>query len=227
MKRKHKFTQLNSTQFRIYSSKKIVTWLNTCIFSLESVLTFCGGTLSSRWCSWKIPSWFLYFLFSGSSPIASKFPLPSFTKLIKILSLPAHESFNNVTNSHVDKISGIIMQKPTLKLEMRDQRKKSPTLRLFAKFSLAEGLKLTRKWVGESWLKPWRRWSWLGEYDEGKNSFAKGFSFVNMSTSFWTLNSDSALGFESILVASAGISATAAIKFKVTTPTKTLNNLQP
>jgi len=118
------------------------------------------------------------------------------------------------------------MQKPRLKLEMRDQRQNNPTLRLFAKFSLAEVLELTRKWVGESWLKPWRRWSWLGGYDEGKNSLAKGFNFVNMSTSFWTLNSDSALGFESILLASAGISATAAMEIKVTNPTKTLTNLQ-
>ena len=42
------------------------------------------------------------------------------------------------------------MQKPRLKLEMRDQRQNNPTLRLFAKFSLAEVLELTRKWVGES-----------------------------------------------------------------------------
>lgn len=118
------------------------------------------------------------------------------------------------------------MQKPRLKLEMRDQRQNNPTLRLFAKFSLAEGLELTIKCVGESWLKPWRRWSWLGEYDEGKNSFAKGFNFVNMSTSFWTLNSDSALGFESILLASTGISATAAMEIKVTNPTKPFSNLQ-
>ncbi|KAL5159786.1 hypothetical protein HKD37_15G044045 [Glycine soja] len=43
-----------------------------------------------------------------------------------------------------------------------------------------------------------------------------------MSTSFCTLNSDSALGFESILLASAGISATAAMEnqTKATTPQK-------
>jgi len=87
-------------------------------------------------------------LFSESSPSASRFP--SFTKLMKILSLSGHESFNNITNYHIDKIHGIIMQKPRLKLEMRDQRQNNPTLRLFAKFSLAEVLELTRKWVGES-----------------------------------------------------------------------------
>ncbi|WVZ00929.1 hypothetical protein V8G54_026998 [Vigna mungo] len=50
-----------------------------------------------------------------------------------------------------------------------------------------------------------------------------------MSTSFWTLNSDSAnsaLGFESILLASTGISATAAMEIKVTNPTKPFSNLQ-
>lgn len=94
------------------------------------------------------------------------------------------------------------------------------TLRLLGK--LSELKLLVRKLVPD-----WRWWWWsrLGECEEGKNSLAKGFNLVNISTSFCTLNSGSALefstlGFESrflILVAagadaSLGVSATAAIK---------------
>lgn len=37
------------------------------------------------------------------------------------------------------------------------------TLRLFGELSLADGLVLTKKLAGVRRLKPWGRWSWLGE----------------------------------------------------------------